>query len=77
MEENKTVKNLNVERESIKQTNKQTNKQQQKKPKKNQTERILEMKNLEIQTGPTEASVTNRIQNIEERIEGGSETSHT
>ena len=36
-----------MERESIKQTNKQTNKQQQKKPKKNQTERILEMKNLE------------------------------
>jgi hypothetical protein len=39
--------------------------------KKIQTERILEMnKILEIQTGTTEESFTNSVQEIEERISG-------
>jgi predicted nucleic acid-binding Zn-ribbon protein len=52
-EMNKIIQNLKVEIESIKET---------------QTDGNLEMKILETQTGTLEASLTNRIQKMEERL---------
>ena len=52
-EMNKTVQDLKMEIEAIKKT---------------QTEEILEMENLGKRTGTTDASITNRIQEMEERI---------
>ena len=42
--------------------------------KKTQTERWLDMENLGKRTGTTETSITNRIQEIEERISGIEDT---
>ena len=42
--------------------------------KKTQTEGILEMENLGKWTGTTEASITNRVQEIEKRISGTEDT---
>ena len=56
---NKTVQDLKVEIEAIK---------------KKQTEEILEMENLGKRTGTTHASLTNRRQEIEERISGIDDT---
>ena len=50
-----TVQNLKTKIEAIKKT---------------QTEGILEMENLDKWTGTTEASITNRLQEIKERISG-------
>ena len=50
---NKTVQNLKREMEAIKKT---------------QIETILEMENLGKRTGTTDVSITNRIQEMEERI---------
>ena len=41
---------------------------------KTQTKEILDMENLGKQTGTTETSITNRIQDIEERISGIEDT---
>jgi hypothetical protein len=43
--------------------------------KKSQTEEILKMENLRKRTGTTDASTTNRIQEMEERISGVEDTS--
>ena len=53
MEINKTVQDLKMEAEAIKKT---------------QTEGILEIENLGKGTGTTDDSITNRIQEMEERI---------
>jgi hypothetical protein len=58
-EENKTGQDLKVEIQIIK---------------KIQTEGILEMENLEKITRVRDASITNRIQTIEERISGVDDT---
>ena len=50
---NKTVQDLKMEKETIKKT---------------QTEGILEIENLGKRTGTTDDSITNRIQEMEERI---------
>jgi hypothetical protein len=42
--------------------------------KKTQTEGILEMENLGKRTGTTDASITNRVQGMEERIAGLEDT---
>ena len=42
--------------------------------KKTQTKRILDMENLDKRTGTTEASITNRIQEMEKRISGVKDT---
>ena len=42
--------------------------------KKTQTKGILDMENLGKRTGTTETSITNRIQEIEERISGDEDT---
>jgi hypothetical protein len=42
--------------------------------KKTQTEEILEMENVGKRTGATDASITNRIQEMEERISGVEDT---
>ena len=52
---NKTIQNLKVGVEAIKKT---------------QTEGILEMENIGKRTGFTNTSITNRIQEMEERISG-------
>ena len=50
---NKTVQDLKMKIEAIKKT---------------QTERILEMENLEKRTGTTDTSITNKIQETEDTI---------
>ena len=52
---NKTTQDLKMEIEAIKKT---------------QVEATLEMENLGKRTGTTDASITNRIQEMEERISG-------
>ena len=52
---NKTIQDLKMEIEAIKKT---------------QVEATLEMENLGKRTGTTDASITNRIQEMEERISG-------
>jgi uncharacterized coiled-coil protein SlyX len=52
---NKTIQALKVERETLK---------------KSQRETTLEIENLEKRSGVIDASITNRIQEIEERISG-------
>ena len=42
--------------------------------KKTQTEKILELENLDKRRGTTEESITNRIQEMEERISGVEDT---
>ena len=42
--------------------------------KKTQTEGNLEMENLGKRTGATDASITNRIQEMEEKISGSEDT---
>jgi hypothetical protein len=42
--------------------------------KKKQRERTLEMESLQMRSGVTDASITNRIQEIEERISGIEDT---
>jgi hypothetical protein len=54
-EVNKTVQDLKIEIETIRET---------------QTVGILEMENLGKRTGTTDASITNRIQEMEEGISG-------
>ena len=54
-ERNKTVQHLKMEIEATKKT---------------QTEAILEMENLRKRTGTTDAIITNRIQEMEDRILG-------
>jgi uncharacterized coiled-coil protein SlyX len=56
---NKTVQDFKMEIEAMKKT---------------QTNEILEMKNLGNRTGTTDASITNRIQDMEERISGVEDT---
>jgi hypothetical protein len=56
---NKTIQNLKVGVEAIKKT---------------QTEGILEMENIGKRTGFTNTSITNRIQEMEERISGIEDT---
>ena len=56
---NKTVQDLKIEIEAIK---------------KSQMEAILEMENLGKRTGTAEVSITNRIQEMEERISGIEDT---
>ena len=58
---NKTVQNLKREIEAIKKT---------------QIETILEMENLGKRTGTTDVSITNRIQEMKERISGIEEESN-
>ena len=57
-EMSKTVQDLKLKREAIR----------------TQTEGILEMENLGKQTGTTEVSFTNRIQEMKERISGTEDT---
>jgi hypothetical protein len=54
-EMNKCVQNIKMEIEAIKKT---------------QTEGILEIENLGKRTGTTDASITSRIQEMEDRISG-------
>jgi predicted nucleic acid-binding Zn-ribbon protein len=54
-ERNKTVQHLKMEIEATKKT---------------QTEAILDMENLRKRTGTTDAIITNRIQEMEDRISG-------
>jgi predicted nucleic acid-binding Zn-ribbon protein len=56
---NKTIQDLKMEIESIK---------------KSQRETTLELENLRKRLGVTDASITNRIQEIEERISGAEVT---
>jgi predicted nucleic acid-binding Zn-ribbon protein len=56
---NKTAQELEMEIETIKKT---------------QMEATLEMDNLRKRTGATDASITNRIQEIEDRISGIEDT---
>jgi hypothetical protein len=58
-ETNKTIQDLKVELETIK---------------KSQRETILELENLGKRSGVIDASITNRIQDIEERISGAEDT---
>ena len=56
---NKTVQDLNVEKEAVK---------------KRQTKEMLEMENLRKRTGTIDSSITNIIQEMEERILGIEDT---
>ena len=56
---NKTIQDLKMEVETIK---------------KSQRETTLEIENLEKKSGPTDASITNRIQDMEERISDAKDT---
>jgi DNA repair exonuclease SbcCD ATPase subunit len=58
-ETNKTIQNLKMELETIK---------------KSQRETTLELENLGKRSGVIDASITNRIQEIEQRISGAEET---
>jgi predicted nucleic acid-binding Zn-ribbon protein len=58
-ESNKTIQNLKMEVETIK---------------KSQRETILDIENLERKSGAIDASITNRMQEIEERISGAEDT---
>jgi prefoldin subunit 5 len=58
-EVNKTIQDLKMEIETIK---------------KSQRETTLEIKNLGKRAGVIDASITNRIQKIEERISGAEDT---
>ena len=59
MELNKTIQNLKMEIETIKQSQKVT---------------TLEIENLGRKSGDIDASITNRMQEIEERISGTDDT---
>ena len=56
---NKTIQDLKIYRETIK---------------KSQRETILELENLGKRSGVINASITNRIQEIQERISGAEDT---
>jgi uncharacterized coiled-coil protein SlyX len=56
---NKTIQDLKMEIETIK---------------KSQRETVLELENLGKRSGVMDASITNRIQEIEERISGAEDT---
>ena len=59
---NKTIQDLKMERETIK------------KKKKPQRQTTLQLENLGKKSGVIDASITNRIQEIEERISGAEDT---
>jgi predicted nucleic acid-binding Zn-ribbon protein len=59
MELNKTIQDLKMQLETIK---------------KSQTETTLEIENLGKKSGAIDASITNRIQEIEERISGAEDS---
>ena len=56
---NKTIQNLNMERDTLKKTKRAT---------------TLKVENLGKRAGVTDASITNRIQEIEVRISGAEDT---
>jgi hypothetical protein len=74
MELNKTIQDLKSEVETNKQTNKQTKNQTTTTKNQTQRETTLEIETLRKKSGTIDVSISNRIQEMEERISGVSWT---